>query len=650
MHVVFYDVKTIESAPDEDCCLKDGMEKNNRQRSATKIMTKIKNTENQSSTARRYWLKKLFTTQLGGMCVLIIIGGCFFLFFRLFIHPAQVTKIHTIQGSGARSSEVGKIHTIEGVVVGDFQKSDELDGIFVQEEDNDVDADSRTSEGIFVYTPQGPDVEVGDIVRVTGKVMEFYGSTQLGYISALRSFGRAKSLPVVTEIFLPLPYDYFLERYESMLGQFSQTLTVTNTYDLGRYGQLALSSGGRLMTPTQVAIPGAVANAVQTANNLNQIFLDDGSRLKYPDPIIHPAPGLSAAHTLRVGDQVADVTGVLHYSFNHYRLHPTSILEFVTANVRQKEPAPVGGTLKVASFNLENYFATIDNGHNNARGADSAPEFTRQHEKIIAAIVAMDADILGISELENDEDETITNLIAGLNQATNSKTYASIHTGKLGHDQIRVALIYQPSSVTPVGASLKDAHPIFQRPPLAQTFEDSSGERVTLVVNHFKSKRCQNASGADRDQKDGQACYNATRVKQTVQLLAFIETVVIPNSADPDVLIIGDLNAYAKEDPIITLTQAGYTNVIDRFVGESTYSYIFSGQSGYLSHVLASNSLIARVTGGTIWHINADEPRVLDYNAEDKAPEQLKTLYHDDPYRSSDHDPVLIGLDLNSQN
>ena len=113
-----------------------------------------------------------------------------------------------------------------------------------------------------------------------------------------------------------------------------------------------------------------------------------------------------------------------------------------------------------------------------------------------------------------------------------------------------------------------------------------------------------------------------------------------------DVLIIGDLNAYARETPITTVERAGYTNLKDRFMGAETYSYVFFGQSGYLSHALASSSLTAQVTDLVVWHINADEPRVLDYNEEDKSPEQLVDLYHADPYRSSDHDPVLIGLEL----
>jgi predicted extracellular nuclease len=431
-----------------------------------------------------------------------------------------------------------------------------------------------------------------------------------------------------------------------MLATFPQTLTVTDTYYLGRYGQITLSSGGRLIIPTYAATPGAAAHALQEANNLNQILLDDGSRVKNPDPIIHPFPHLSASNTLRIGDTVTDVTGIIHYSFDHYRLHPTITPVFAVANVRPAEPPPVSGPLKVAGFNIQNYFTTLDNGQNGVRGADSSSEFTRQHEKILSAIVAMDADIFGIIELENTGTTTIANLVDSLNNTVGREAYAYIDTGRVGNDQIRVALIYQLDAVTPAGASMIDSSSIFERPPLAQTFEESSGERFTIVLNHFKSRRCQDASGSDLDQKDGQGCYNHKRTQQTAQLLAFIETTVVPTSEDADVLIIGDFNAYARETPITTIERAGYINLIDRFVGADAYSYVFSGQSGYLSHALASSSLTAQVTDVVVWHINADEPRVLDYNEEDKSPEQLVDLYNADPYRSSDHDPVLIGLDL----
>jgi hypothetical protein len=118
------------------------------------------------------------------------------------------------------------------------------------------------------------------------------------------------------------------------------------------------------------------------------------------------------------------------------------------------------------------------------------------------------------------------------------------------------------------------------------------------------------------------------------------------NSGDPDFIIVGDLNSYAKEDPISALEGAGFTNLINTFVGPEAYSYVFGGQSGYLDHALATSTLTDQTVGATEWHINADEPTVLDYNEEFKTPNQLNTFYSPEPFRASDHDPLVVGLDL----
>jgi hypothetical protein len=119
------------------------------------------------------------------------------------------------------------------------------------------------------------------------------------------------------------------------------------------------------------------------------------------------------------------------------------------------------------------------------------------------------------------------------------------------------------------------------------------------------------------------------------------------DSGDSDVLIIGDLNSYDKEDPIDVLTASGYTDLVARFGGEFAYSYVFDSQLGYLDYALANESLLPQVTGTTEWAINADEPDLLDYDTSFKQDAQ-DAIYAPDPYRSSDHDPVIVGLDLDA--
>ena len=561
------------------------------------------------------------------------------------------TPIHTIQGDGEASLEVGHFHTIEGVVVGDFQGTDQLNGFFVQEEDTDIDNNPATSEGIFVYDNRVA-VSQGDVVRVNGQVAEYFGLTEMNQVQTITICSSAANLPTAATITLPID-KIELEHYEGMRVILPQTLTVNSNENLGHYGEVTLSYG-RLLVPTQAVAPGSAANAWQANNDRNQIILDDASSLVYPDPIAYPPPSLSALNTLRNGDTVTAINAVLGYSYSQYRLYPTQIPVFTAANPRIIQPLPVGGQLKVASFNVENYFNGDGSGGGfpTSRGASSASEFKRQQDKLIATLLAIEADIIGLIELENDgyeETSAIQELVKDLNAATAPNTFAFINPGlpQLGTDEITVGMLYRPSKVTLVGLAATKTDGAFadkNRPPLAQTFQYSkTGEIFTVVVNHFKSKGSSCEAVGDPDNGDGQGHCNLTRVKAANELTAWLTTDPT-SSGDPDFLIIGDLNSYALEDPITAIKSAGYTNLIEQFGGESAYSYVFQGQAGYLDQALASNNFVTQVAGVTLWHINADEPSILDYNEENKSASQLENLYQVDPFRTADHDPILIGL------
>lgn len=584
-----------------------------------------------------------------------------------------VTKISVVQGSGETTPCASETVSLEGVVVGDYEgPSPALRGFYLQEEVADQDADPVTSEGIFVFNGNNNSVALGQTVQVSGTVSEFQGQTQLSAQSiSVVSAEPAELAPV--SVTLPLTSATALEAFEGMYVTFSQTLTVTEMFQLGRFGQVLLSSGGRLPQPTSVAAPGTAAAAVQAANDLNQILVDDPLQNQNPDPILFARGGqpLTASNTLRGGDTVTNLTGVLTYTWggnsaspNAYRVRPVGDLSdlaadsdvpvFEAANPRPTAAPDVGGSLSVASFNVLNYFLTLDGGgalcgpdgfQQECRGAENGEELERQGAKLTAALSALDADILGLIELENTTGvEPLTDIVNRLNAVAGAGTYSYVSTGTIGTDAIKVGFVYKVASVTPVGAPLIDTNPVHNRPPLAQLFEDVEGARFNVVVNHFKSKGCDGASGADSDGGDGQGCFNATRTAQAEALLAFIGASVMP--LDPDVLLIGDLNAYAKEDPIRTLEAAGYSNQTARFGGEDAYGYVFDGQWGYLDHALASSTLAEQVTGTADFHINADEPSVLDYNTNFKSAGQISGLYAPDAYRTSDHDPVVIGLEL----
>jgi predicted extracellular nuclease len=206
--------------------------------------------------------------------------------------------------------------------------------------------------------------------------------------------------------------------------------------------------------------------------------------------------------------------------------------------------------------------------------------------------------------------------------------------------------------VTPVGehAVLTSAiDPDFRdnnRPALAQTFEQVGGsEPVTVVVNHLKSKGSDCNALGDPDLGDGAGNCNITRTLAATALAKWLATDPTGQGADGRELIIGDLNSYDKEDPIDALTGAGFTDQLFAFQGENAYSYVFDGQLGYLDYALAGSGLAEDVTGAEVWRINADEPSLIDYDMDFKQPAQ-DALFAPDPYRSSDHDPVVVGLDL----
>ncbi|HVL53698.1 MAG TPA: ExeM/NucH family extracellular endonuclease, partial [Vitreimonas sp.] len=583
--------------------------------------------------------------------------------FEALVCGDPATRIHEVQGGGATTPMGGVSVTIEGVVVGDYQlQLSEFGGFYLQEEDHDADNDAATSEGIFVFDNGfGVDVAPGEVVRVRGTAGEFFNLTQISAVSAVQICSSGASVTPIP-VALPVSSIAVHERTEGMLVEFDQDLTATEVFSLGRFGEVSLSGVGRLYIPTAVTTPGANAIAKLAENNRSRIILDDGNNQQNIDPTRYPQGGLSASNTLRVGDTLTGLTGVMDFRFSNYRIQPVGPISWQATNPRTLAPEPVGGNLTVASFNVLNYFNGNGSGADGAaggfptaRGANNLFEFNRQRDKIFSALAAIDADIVGLMEIENDPtpNSAIEDLVAGLNARMGAGTYAFIDTGIVGTDEIRVALIYKPAAVSPEGVHqilTSQVDPRFidtrSRPALAQTFEkNTNGERLTVVVNHLKSKG--SACPGDPDTGDGSGNCNGTRTQAAEALVDWLATDPT-DSGDDDFLVIGDLNAYTFETPITTFTDAGYANLIRQFGGLEAYSYVFNGESGYLDHALASPSLAAQVTGATDWHINPDEPTVLDYNVEFKSANHVQTLYDPSPYRASDHDPVIVGLRLNA--
>lgn len=596
------------------------------------------------------------------------------------------TPAYVIQGSGATAAITGAV-TTQGVVVGDYEgPSPALRGFFLQ--DLTGDGNPATSDGIFVFEGSNADsVNLGDVVRVTGTAGENQGQTQVTAFSILNcGTGSVASVDVM----FPVASPTFLEQYEGMLVRLPQEMFVTEHFQLGRFGQVVLSSGGRQAQPTNVVPPGAPAIALQAQNLLNRIILDDALQTQNPDPILFGRGGapLSASNTLRGGDSVSGIVGVMTFTWagnsasgNAYRVRPINALGGVVPNFQPTNPRPASapaptGRLRVAAMNLLNFFNTFDGSPDTAdncafgvgglpadcRGADTQAEFDRQLPKTVAAIVGTGADVIGVNEVENDgygPDSAMAFLVDKLNAATAPGTYAYLNvdgaTGQvnaLGTDAIKVGMIYKPGSVTPVGKTAVLNSEAFvnggdpaprSRPSLAQAFqENSTGARFIVDVNHLKSK---GSACAAPDAGDGQGNCNIVRNNAAALLVAWLAGNPT-DTGDPDVLIMGDLNSYAMEDPITTIQSAGYTNLIKAFNPTGAYSYVFDGQWGYLDHALGNAAVLPQVTGIADWHINADEPGVLDYNTDFKTANLQTVLYAPDEFRIADHDPVLVDLAL----
>ncbi len=574
--------------------------------------------------------------------------------------------IASIQGSGATTPVPGTTVEIEGVVVGDFQDGDgvdgDLNGFHVQDTG---DGDAATSDGVFVYEGSGAtslDVSVGDVVHVTGDAGEYTsgGSSQTQvYADNVVLCEGDGSLPAPVEVTLPMT-DAQWEALEGMYVTLPQDLAILEYFNFDRFGEVALGTD-RQYQPTAVFEPGSDdAVALAESNTLNRITLDDGLSAQNPEVTRHPnGEPFSLDNRFRGGDLVTNATGVLDETFGLYRIQPTEGADFTVVNPRPDVPE-VGGTMTVASFNVLNYFTSIDDGTNvcpapevgpdaGCRGADTPEELERQQAKIVAALAELDADVFGLIEIQND-DASVGILVDALNAELGSEVYDYVPTGPIGTDAIKVALVYKPATVTPTGdyAILEqDVDPRFlddkNRPALAQTFvEDATGSAVTVAVNHLKSKGSSCADVGDPEDPDGQGNCNQVRADAAAALVDWMADDPTGTGAD-NALIIGDLNSYDKEDPIDVLVDAGWTDLLAEYGGEFAYSYVFDGQLGYLDYALANPALVDDVTGAAAWHANADEPDLLDYDTSFKSDGQ-DAIFAPDPYRASDHDSVLVGL------
>lgn len=622
------------------------------------------------------------------------------------------TPIYAIQGQGAKSPLIpagqfssAPIYT-SGVVT---QITHDLyEGFFLQDPvgDNDV----NTSDGVFVATANIPtDLTVGDHVCLYGQVSEFFNFTQVNLID--QSFEvLASNVPVaVTELDLSVNATLHdqLESYEGMLVTTNHSDLVVSrafSFDFDSFrNNMVLAHQEPIYKSTHLFIAETPQEqAVVAKNQKSTLFIE--TDVAAPDGVVPYFPDFNAEDGyIRVGDRISNLAGGLGYSFGQYRLIVSDDLElsrsdfdhFLNDRELSGPELDAEGNLRIASFNVLNLFNSPfggdDNPQQSNRGASSQVDFDLQLSKIANAIHLMDADILGLMEIENNgfgPNSAIATLVTAINnqQPANALPYAYINAGDfVGNDAIAVGLIYRPAVVTPLAGVEKIAMPEqhgvdingrqfdkYQRVSLLQKFlHNESNQSLSVVVNHFKSKGSACIEDSVKED-DVQGNCNAFRVSAAVTLGEYLEA-----NTQGNVLVLGDLNSYGQEDPIRVLTnydftQAsrailtaeqtslsgsvlhsnavpvtksyGMTNLVTQFQGVKAYSYTFDGELGSLDHALANDALLDSVIAVDDWHINAAESTLFQYDPEHTGNLAKST----NAYSSSDHDPVIIEIEFSA--
>ncbi|QDH71631.1 ExeM/NucH family extracellular endonuclease [Lysobacter alkalisoli] len=545
----------------------------------------------------------------------------------------------------------GQTVQVKGVVTADFTGDSGLGGVYLQDAG---DGNPATSDAIFVQVgdddPWRNQLRRGAHVSVRGRVVELDTGGQVRLTTLVpekvEQFGLGEVR--VTELRNP-PQDW--ERYEGMRVKIVAPLTVASLDGLERHGEMLVSFDGRLWQPAERATPGTdAARAIAADNARRRLLLDDG-RAGDNRPLADSVWPEQAV-TLRSGSTITGAEGILDHRHGAYRLQ----LDVPPALAEQPRPrAPeVPGNLRLAAFNLENLFNGDGQGGGfpTERGAESPEQYRLQLAKLVATIRALDPDIAALMELENDgygPDSSIAALVDALNGGRGGHwrfVDACIERCRRsgrgpGDDAIRVGLVYRGDRVRTEGRpAILEEGPFgpLSRVPLAQAFvSKAGGPALVVVANHFKSKGgCAEAERGDRD--NGAGCWNATRVESAARLADWLQQDPTRNGSNLAV-IIGDMNAYAAEEPLRVLTERGWRDAFAMARVEDPYNYVYAGEVGRLDHALLSPALTRHLRGAAVWHSNADEPRRAGYAGAQRS---------DGPWRSSDHDPLLLGFDWDS--
>lgn len=532
---------------------------------------------------------------------------------------APSTPIAIVQGAGFESPLIGQVVSVQGIVT--LIRHGE--GLILEQTDSDTDP--RSSNAVFIQSALLPnDIKLGDLIALSGTVAELGESrdtqTALTDINDFSQCQPNRPLPLSS---IKLPLDSAgRESLEGMRIQVDGPLVATDVYQFGR-GNVTLSSNGLQYVATEVTQPGKTAVDYSARNQAFAIAVSIPADMSFP--------GLMVS-----GAAIDQFTGVMGHDKRGKRVILQSLSGFNDTAFALPEPA-TPGALRVVGMNLHNYFNGdgYGAGFPTPRGAETNEEFKHQRTRIGAAIKALAPHVVAVMELENDgfgDASAAQDFIRLARESTEHDWQVTrpVNDVDTGDDAIAVGIFYRPDKLSVLGHSQVLKGPEFKasRQPQAQLFQRlDNGDKLLVVVNHLKSKGSCPETGENANQNDGQGCWNPMRRASAQKMSAWAKGVAASSGTD-NILILGDMNAYRKEDPIEAIRQSGFTELIEAQNQGANYSFAFYGQHGTLDYAFGSAALLNKVQQAYIWQVNSTLPGNMEL------PEPWLGF--------SDHDPVVV--------
>ncbi|GGB39427.1 hypothetical protein GCM10011409_16190 [Lentibacillus populi] len=586
--------------------------------------------------------------------------------------PEDGVMIHDIQGEGHESPMEGMtVEDVEGIVTYTY----EIRGsnyFHMQTPEEDYDGNEKTSEGIVVYTGKAEDVEVGDLVSVTGEVDEYHidgyddrAETDLPVteINARDDQGDAVEI-IESNVVLPEPVqitssdipediigeggfdrfepaDYAIDYWESIEGM---------RVEVAPSRAVAPQEHGDLVVVTDEFMP------ENTTDNGGIRLTEQGPNAQTIQFKLHPN-GEARDFAVKTGDQFTEaIDGVVNYGYGNYKIY--SDLDDVEAVFSEGDTQPEQTSivkdedkLTVATYNVENFSAN-ESETSAQKATNIARAFVSDMNSpdIVGIVEVMDNNGQDQGPSDADASESYERLIAEIKaQGGPDYDYANIdpeynQDGGAPNGNIRVGFLYNPERVSLMDGEHGTATEATEyqdgqltlnpgriapgadafantRKPLAAQFS-FNGESVVVIANHLNSKTGDDGAFG---QNQPPVLKSEQQRRELAALVNQFVTDIEADNPDENVIVLGDMNDFEFSEPLEILAGKELTNKMMDVPEADRYTYVYQGNSQVLDHVLVSDHLAAS-TEADVLHVNAD--------------------FTDMHGRASDHDPILTQIDL----